>query len=223
MCRRAQRMAANGRSRIEAANRSNDLRPRKGLALRPLTTGAGIEARAARRIARAGCGAVLAGALVVAGSVGTHAQSIVVRSTGPSAGQYPRGQRLAPGATVSLKAADIVTILDRAGTRVLRGPGTFRLDGAVVRDNGVAARLSRSLVNGSLGRTLRAGAVRGLQRPGAAGASLAETIWLADVDQGGAVCVPRDSSVFLWRGNAGSARSGALASADQQVRVAVTC
>ena len=74
------------------------------------------------------------GSLAVAG--GALAQAIVVRSTGPSAAQYPQGKKLAANASVSLKPGDKVTVIDKAGSRVLSGPGNFTLNGAVQRGGG---------------------------------------------------------------------------------------
>lgn len=129
-------------------------------------------------------------------SANALAQAVVVRSTGPSAVAYPKGKRLPANASVTLKAGDVVTVLDKAGTRILRGAGTFSLDGAVNRDRSAAALMARSLSNPA---SVRAGAVRG------AGDSSGEnvlpvSIWLADTDEGGNVCVPRGSDLYLWRG-----------------------
>ncbi|OZA58497.1 MAG: hypothetical protein B7X78_08945, partial [Sphingomonadales bacterium 39-62-4] len=54
--------------------------------------------------------AALAG-MAIAGSA--MAQSVVVRSTGPSAGAYPQGKKLPAHATVVLKGGDQVTVLDK--------------------------------------------------------------------------------------------------------------
>lgn len=173
-----------------------------------------------RRLVRLMWSSAAAGALLVVSNAGAHAQSIVVRSTGPSAPSHPKGQRLPQGATVTLRAGDVVTILDKVGTRVLRGPGTFRLDAAVVRDNGLAVRLSRSLGDpAALRTTLRAGAVRGMG--GSAAAASPDTIWLADVDAGGNVCVPKGSAAYLWRGNATGTRGGSLGTPNGGVKVSV--
>jgi hypothetical protein len=123
------------------------------------------------------------------------AQAVVVRSTGPSAVDYPKGKRLAANSQIVLKAGDVVTVLDKAGTRVLKGAGSFTLDNAVNRDRSAAALLARSLSNPA---SVRAGAVRG------AGDTSGEnvmpvSIWLADVVEGGNVCVPRGSDIYLWR------------------------
>lgn len=132
---------------------------------------------------------------MVAGMDVAWAQAVVVRSTGPSASSYPKGKRLPANAQVVLKSGDVVTVLDKAGTRVLRGAGTFMLDNSVNRDRSAAALLARSLSNPA---SVRAGAVRG------AGDSSGESvmpvsIWLADTAEGGNVCVPRGSDLYLWR------------------------
>ncbi|MFN3456209.1 MAG: hypothetical protein ACK4Z8_01370 [Novosphingobium sp.] len=143
----------------------------------------------------------LAGLLVVT-SQAAFAQAVVVRSTGPSAVAYPKGKRLPANASVVLKAGDVVTVLDKAGTRVLKGAGSFTLDNAVNRDRSAAALLARSLSNPA---SVRAGAVRG------AGDTSGEnvmpvSIWLADTTEGGNVCVPRGSDLYLWRAE-GKSRS----------------
>ena len=85
------------------------------------------------------------------------AQAIVVRSTGPSAATYPKGKKLAAGTSVTLKTGDMVTVLDKAGSRVLRGAGSFTMDSRVLRDRGIIPLLSRSL---SSPQAVRAGAGR---------------------------------------------------------------
>ncbi|MFN4134259.1 MAG: hypothetical protein ACK4G2_01290 [Novosphingobium sp.] len=146
-----------------------------------------------RRMIAAAC---LLGASALSGMA--MAQAVVVRSTGPSAVNYPKGKRLAANAPVVLKAGDVVTVLDRAGTRVLKGAGSFVIDNAVNRDRGAAALLARSLSNPA---SVRAGAVRG-GPAGDADVVLPVSIWIADTAQGGNVCVPRGSDIYLWRGKA---------------------
>jgi hypothetical protein len=142
------------------------------------------------------------GAFLAVGSASAAmAQAVVVRSTGPSAVSYPKGKRLPVNASVVLKSGDVVTVLDRAGTRVLKGAGAFVIDNAVNRDRGAAALLARSLSNPA---SVRAGAVRSASVRGAASgnATLPVSIWIADVTQNGNVCVPRGSDLYLWRGEA---------------------
>jgi len=71
-------------------------------------------------------GVALVGALAIASPA--MAQSRVVRSTGPSAAQYPTGKKIAANGTIRLQRGDRVTVLDKSGTRVLTGPGTFSLN-----------------------------------------------------------------------------------------------
>jgi len=139
------------------------------------------------------CG--FAAVLALGVSVQAVAQAVVVRSTGPSAVNYPKGKRLSGTEKVTLKAGDVVTVLDKAGTRILRGAGMFSLTGAVNRDRGAAALLARSLSNPA---SVRAGAVRGVGDTSGENV-MPVSIWLADTEQGGTVCVPRGSDLYLWR------------------------
>ena len=61
-------------------------------------------------------GLMAAGCLFSAGSA--LAQAIVVRSTGPSAAEYPQGRKLPANASVTLRAGDRLTVLDRKSTRL---------------------------------------------------------------------------------------------------------
>ncbi|MEO0032769.1 MAG: hypothetical protein RIS94_2527 [Pseudomonadota bacterium] len=167
-------------------------------------------------------------AVVVALGVGAAlpalAQAVIVRSTGPSAPSYPPGTRLAAGAGVSLRNGDVVTVLDRAGTRVLKGAGNFTIDNAVNRTSATAALLARSLSNPA---SVRAGAVRGEGTTLPDEEPVPVSIWLADIDRagtgGGRVCVPRGSDLYLWRGKADVRRFVWLGEADGggTVRVAM--
>ncbi|HKR25594.1 MAG TPA: hypothetical protein VJS15_10065, partial [Allosphingosinicella sp.] len=62
--------------------------------------------------------------LAIAGTAA--ARVIVVASTGPAARAYPMGKSLPDDVAIRLRQRESVTILGRAGTRVFRGPGTFR-------------------------------------------------------------------------------------------------
>lgn len=139
------------------------------------------------------------------------AQAIVVRSTGPSAASYPKGKKLGAGAKVVLQAGDVVTVLDKAGSRVLRGAGNFAMDSRVLRDRGIIPLLSRSL---SSPQAIRAGAVRGASSGDTADSPIPSSIWLADIDRGGKVCVPQGSDLYLWRSKNGARRFTWLGEAD---------
>ena len=76
-------------------------------------------------------GAVALGMAVAVGA-GTPAwaDSLVVRSSGPSAGSYTPGKKLADGGALLLKAGDVVTLLDAKGT----GEGAQDVVPCLVRD-----------------------------------------------------------------------------------------
>ena len=134
-------------------------------------------------------------------AVAAQAQSVIVRSTGPSATTYPQGKKLATNAKVTLKAGDKLTVLDKAGTRILAGPGSFTLDGSVSRDAGAAMRVSGVLA--SSGARARTGAVRGAPAPARAAdaPNAPDNLWYIDVSKGGAYCVANPASLVLWRPN----------------------
>ena len=143
--------------------------------------------------------AIAAFAVSLALAASACAQAVVVRATGPSMTKYPKGMRLAAGATVNLQDGDVLTVLDRVGTRVIRGRGSYAIDSQVLRDRGMVNVLSRTLSNP---RTIRAGAVRGgiPAGPATPPAQMApKSVWLADIDKGGKVCVPQGSGLYLWR------------------------
>ena len=162
--------------------------------------------------ARAG---LAAAALVIATALAGSAcaQAVVVRATGPSAAKFPKGMKLAVGASLSLQAGDVVTVLDRVGTRVIKGRGSFAIDSQVLRDRGMVNVLSRTLSNP---RTIRAGAVRGgiPAGPATSPTMAPKSVWLADIDKGGKVCVPQGSGLYLWRGTNGAQRLSWLSEAE---------
>lgn len=150
--------------------------------------------------------------LAVAGAA--YAQAVVVRSTGPSAAQYPQGKKIPAGSSVSLRAGDRVTVIDKAGSRVLAGPGSFPITGQVNRDGGgsaIAGLMSRG--GGSRSRT---GAVRGA--PGAAPvvttAPSPDSVWYIDVSKGGTYCVADPAGLVLWRPNREEEGTGRLLAQD---------
>ena len=139
------------------------------------------------------------GILVAATTLGATpaaAQAVVVRASGPSATKFPTGKKLVAGASVTLEAGDTVTVLDRAGSRVLKGKGVFVIDNKVARDRGLVGMLSRSLNNPT---SVRAGAVRGAELLPATKPMIPKSVWIADIDRGGKVCVPQGSGLYLWR------------------------
>ncbi|MEZ5709381.1 MAG: hypothetical protein R3E02_08345 [Blastomonas sp.] len=81
---------------------------------------------------------------------------IIVRSSGPSAASYPAGRKICKGATIILKAGDVLTVLDNDGTRTLQGPGTFVLER---RSANSSSRIA-SVITSRPTRRVRTGAVR---------------------------------------------------------------
>jgi hypothetical protein len=156
-----------------------------------------------------------AGALLAASfglSAVAQAQAVVIRSTGPSATAYPAGRKLPAGASVVLKAGDQVTVIDKAGSRVLSGPGSFKLDSAVNRaDAGGNTALASLLARGAA-RT-RTGAVRGdTEVP--TEAVRPDNVWYVDVSRGGTMCIADPAQVVLWRPNRAETGNGTLFAAD---------
>lgn len=119
--------------------------------------------------------AAAAAALIPASAA---AAPLVLRSAGPSAKLYTPGKTLPEKAPVALKPGDVVTVLVAAGTRVLRGPGSFTLGGG----GGMAAFNPRA----------RFGAMR-------SGEIESPSLWDVDVTQTGTVCLADPRKVMLWR------------------------
>jgi hypothetical protein len=159
----------------------------------------------------------LAAAALMAASFGwnvaAHAQAVVIRSTGPSAAAYPMGRKLPAGAAVSLKAGDQVTVIDQAGSRVLSGPGSFRIDNAVNRDAASGANSALAALIARGGARTRTGAVRGdTEEP--TEAVRPDNVWYVDVSRGGTVCIADPAQVVLWRPNRAETGNGTLYGAD---------
>ncbi len=127
--------------------------------------------------------------LLLASATAAHSETIVVKSTGPSAKSYPPGKSIADNSKVALKAGDSVTILDGRGTRVLKGPGLFSTTATTVTNSAIGALLRNTGT-----RQVRTGAVRGTGsqpvRP--------PNLWLVDSSKSGTVCVAGTEAVSLW-------------------------
>lgn len=117
------------------------------------------------------------------------ADVLIVRSTGPSAKSFPAGKRLSETARVTLKANDLVVVLNGQGTRDLRGPGTFTA-GAPARRTASAAPATQ--------RRARIGAVRGV----GSGELRPPTIWHVDAAKSSTICVADPGNITLWRADA---------------------
>lgn len=129
------------------------------------------------------------------------AQSLVVRSTGPSAAQYPAGKKIAASGKITLKRGDRITVLDKGKTRVLTGPGTFSLSRTTSASK-TSSRVASFVATGPR-RRARTGAVRGAPSEGDANAenlaARSPNLWYVDVSRGGNHCLVKPESVLLWR------------------------
>jgi hypothetical protein len=149
-------------------------------------------------------GSFVAAAAAICLTIPAAAQAaLVLRSAGPSATAFPPGRSIAESAPIVLKPGDVLTVLVSNATRVLRGPGSFRL-----------AAAAKSAAAGFNVRG-RFGAMRSGEIPSS------PSLWHVDVSQSGTVCVPPDSKLELWRPEAESAVTLTIAEpggANQQVQ-----
>lgn len=130
--------------------------------------------------------AILATVLSVA-AVPANAETLVIRSSGPSAKLYPPGKSIADGGKITLKAGDVVTILDSRGTRILKTPGTFSTAATLTSTNSAISAMLKN-TGTRVGRT---GATRGFEQP--------RSIWLVDSTRAGKMCIADAKSVLVWR------------------------
>ena len=155
-----------------------------------------IEGQTIRRIAF--------GAVLAASASAAFADSLVVRSVGPSAASYPPGKKVPDGAKLSLKPRDVITLLDARGTRTLTGPGVFNSSAVAAADNGTS--VLAALTSERRDRRVRIGAVR--QVEGVTDAR--PDIWMIDVSKPGPVCVTDPGAVVLWRPDPSRAAQGSI-------------
>lgn len=134
-------------------------------------------------------------AVALAGSAGiAAAKTIVVRATGPSSATYPAGKVLADNATITLKPADVLVVLDGRGTRTLRGSGPHRLAAAAQTASTTQSAFERLLTDTG-GRPSRGGVSRGENGE----AARSPNLWFVDVRKPGTVCVADAATLKLWR------------------------
>ena len=133
-----------------------------------------------------------AAALTLFGATAALAETIVVRSTGPSAKAYAPGKSIADNSKIALKAGDILTVLDGRGTRVLKGPGSFSTTAASTATGSSFGQLLRNTGT----RQARTGATRGV---GAVAQTRSPNLWYLDVSKSGTICVADTTAVSLWR------------------------
>lgn len=157
--------------------------------------------------------ALALGAAALALPVAAHA-GVVVKSTGPSAGQYPVGTKLDDAATITLKAGDVVTVLTADGTRVIKGAGTFRVGDRPQ----VAADRFASLTRKRAATRVRLGAVRGDTDETATNPSL----WYVDVTRSGTICLYDLATVRLWRQGTQGTSTYTIANGEGTMQAEVT-
>ena len=131
---------------------------------------------------------MIAGTLLATASTGAVAAVIVVRSSGPSAGQYPTGKSLADTSRLLLKGGDTVILLDAKGSRTLKGPGSF--PAASIAGKSSATSFA-ALVGSSSARRGRVGAVRPPPQP--------RQLWQASSDLNETFCFVQPNSILVRR------------------------
>ena len=143
---------------------------------------------------------VLAGcALAIAfGAAAAQAAVLVVRSSGPSSKAFPAGKAVPENQVITLRANDVVILLDSRGTRTLRGPGKFT---ATASASAAATSSLAALTGQSNNRRSRVGAVR---RP-PSGATSGRNVWQADVARSGNICIANPADLGLYRADAAKA------------------
>lgn len=145
----------------------------------------------------------------------TALAEVVVASSGPSAGQFPVGKKLAASDKITLKAGDSVTVLGSAGTRIISGAGPHRVGARGAAKRSTFATLTRQRD----AARVRTGAVRG----DLSGAAITRpNIWYVDVTQSGTMCVADPDAVQLWRPGTEGAPIYLIASAASPDHVHVT-
>lgn len=125
-----------------------------------------------------------------------NAEPIVIKYDGPNSQNYKPGKKLPPTAKISLKAGEVLTVLDERGTRTLRGPGTYSASSAVSAGSVSNTNLA-SLIKTSSVRRARTGAVRG--EPPPLQAQMSPNLWYVDTKKGARFCVPDFQNLQLWR------------------------
>lgn len=132
-------------------------------------------------------------------STSALAQSMVVRSSGPSAAKYPVGKKLAANEKITLVAGDRVVLLDKGKTRTLAKPGVHNSSASVAANQTLSSTMANMISrDGALRR--RGGATRGPGDVELASAEIrAPNLWLIDARKGGNFCVADTAALLFWR------------------------
>lgn len=147
--------------------------------------------------------AICAAIAALFGASQAMAGPMVVRSTGPSAKTYPVGKSLPSDMKMTLKAGDLITVLDSGGTRVLKGPGVVAASGSSAASN---TGFSQLIANTGA-KQARTGATRAAIGGGAA---RSPNVWYVDATRAGTVCVSDPAALSLWRPDMTAATSIAI-------------
>ncbi len=139
---------------------------------------------------------------------------VVVKSSGPSSSEYPVGTEVPDSSTITLRAGDKITVLTERGTRVMQGPGTFRVGEGATRTRTRFSNLTR---RGASSRA-RTGAVRGTEgekptRP---------RLWFVDVSAAGPMCLIDFDRIRLWRPETDTAQTYSIVDQTSQDSLDVT-
>lgn len=167
-----------------------------------------------RRLGLTAAAAVVAMALTTAAA----AQSMVVRSTGPSASKYPAGTKLKPSDRVTLVDGDKVVLMQGGKTRTLSGKGTFTAGATVQASQSMGSTVTRMLAKGPTVRS-RGGFSRGADE--VAVEARAPNLWLLDYRQGGTFCVADPATLMLWRPDMAGDTALTISLADKSETVAL--
>jgi len=135
--------------------------------------------------------AVAGGASLLAAAGPACAEALVVRASGPSAGTFLPGKKLPDGSSVTLKAGDVLTLLDGRGTRTLRGPGVY---GTTATASAVSTVNIASFIGARNNSRARTGAVRGIKAE-----PRSPNVWYVDIRKPATICVLDPANVKLWR------------------------
>lgn len=162
-----------------------------------------------------------AAAIAAIACVGTAAaQSMVVRSTGPSAAKYPTGAKLKPADKLTLVAGDKVVLMQAGKTRTLSGPGTFGATGTVQASQSLGGNVTRMLAKGPTMRS-RGGFTRGDPAAPAPADVRAPNLWLLDYREAGTFCVADPATLMLWRPDMEGDTALEIESAGKKATVAI--
>ena len=165
-------------------------------------------------------GLTAAAAIAAIACVGTAAaQSMVVRSTGPSASKYPAGAKLKSADKLTLVAGDKIVLMQGGKTRTLSGPGTFGATGTVQASQSLGGNVTRMLAKGPTMRS-RGGFSRGPGDETPANVR-APNLWLLDYREAGTFCVLDPAVLMLWRPNMEGDTALEIESAGKKATVAI--